>query len=252
MLTCQHCHAPLPDNAQFCPRCGAYVPARSVSGEQSPEQQPAFNYYTQATTTKGSQMFPAVVNSAPYRAQPQRRRRTAGGCALGCLTVLIVFLLILGAGWVFIGRPYIHDIAARQLNSALDSAVNVVPSTPLIKLIPSGTTIPINEGVINSLITQNLSSSSPVQSPTTKITTQNVTFSFTVYNFPCSISMVPAVSNGHLVARNVQINGIIGLVMSPEEMSDILNTHFSDAQNKLGRTLTSVQLTDQAINLTLG
>jgi hypothetical protein len=252
MLTCQHCHAPLPDNAQFCPRCGTYVPARSVSGGQPPEQQPAFNYYTQATTTKGSQMFPAVVNSAPRRVQPKRRRRSAGGCALGCLTVLIVFLLILGAGWVFVGRPYVHGIAEKQLNTALDAAVNQVPSSPLIQLIPSGTTIPINEGMINNLVTQNLSSSNPVQSPQTKITAQNVTFSFTVYNFPNSISMVPAVSNGHLVAQNVQVNGIIGLVMSPDEMTSILNQHFTTVQNRLGRTLTNVQLKDQAIELTLG
>lgn len=207
-------------------------------------------------------MFPAVDNSASSQAYPTRRRRkrSAGGCALGCLTTLVLLLIVLGAGWVFVGRPYVHNIAETQINKALDAAVNQVPSSPLIKLIPAGTTIPINEDTVNNLLVLNLNPSSPVQQPQTHITTQNITLLFQFettilsqrYGFPISISLVPTAENGKLVAKNVQINGILGLVMSPDEMTDILNKHFADAQNKLGKTITGAQLKNQVFEITLG
>jgi len=248
VMTCLHCHAPLPEKAYYCPRCGT-----PIRGGQSPEQQSeSLHYYTLNTTTKGSQMFPAVVNTESHRAHRERRRRSAGGCLMGCLTVLVVLLIVIGAGWIFIGRPYAHNIAETQLDTAMGSAVNQIPSTPLIQLIPAGTVVPINAAAINNLIVLNLAPSNPVQKPATTITSQNVTLSFTLYNFPCSISMVPAVSNGRLVAQNVQVNGIFGFIMSSDEMTSLLNKHFSDAQNRLGKAITNVQLKDNAIELTLG
>jgi hypothetical protein len=142
----------------------------------------------------------------------------------------------------------------------MDAAVSQVPSSPLFKLIPAGTTIPINEDAINNLLVLNLNPSSPVQQPQTRITTQNITLSFQFettilsqrYGFPISISMVPTAENGKLVAKNVQVNGILGLVMSPDELTGILNKHFADAQNKLGKTITGAQLKDQVFELTFG
>lgn len=277
---CSHCGAPVAQNSQkvdlptqpvprenseHSERVEQQTPGEQVAnvkdapvipttyGAMSSEQQSTpLLYYTLNTQAKGKQMFPAVVHTNAYQERPTRRKRSAGGCALGCLTTLVLLLIVLGVGWVFVGRPYFHAMAESKIDNALNAGVNQIPSSPLISLIPAGTTIPINENAINNLIVLNISPSDPIQKPETQITTQNITLSFQLYNFPSSISMVPAVQNGHLVAQNVQVNGIMGFIMSPSEMTDILNKHFADAQNKLGKTVTSTQLKANEFDITLG
>lgn len=340
-MNCKHCHAPLDQEAQFCPQCGTPViaqneeltseeeeslttadkastqeklflsdqPATEVDlnilhmynsvpaprppeSSAQPEQQehtllptqpvplktvihpelmePAENeikewpeklsllqapgsllYYKLNTTTKGSQMLPTVINAGSSR-NTTRRRRSKSGCALGCLTALILLLIILGASWIFLARPYLHNIAETQLDQALTAGVNQIPST-ITTQIPSGTVLPINQDSINNLVVLNLSPSDPVQKPDTTITVTSVQLSFQLYGYPSSISLVPALnSKGQLVANNVSVNGVFGLIMSSDEMTALLNKHFSDAQNKLGKTIRKVELTNQQIKLTLG
>lgn len=208
-------------------------------------------YYKLNTTTKGSQMLPTVINAGSSR-NTTRRRRSKTGCALGCLTVLILVLIILGVGWVFLARPYLHNMAETQLDHALTSGIDQIPTT-ITTQIPSGTVLPVNQDSINNLIVLNLSPSDPVQKPDTTITAQRVQLSFQLYGYPSSISLVPALnSSGQLVANKVSVDGIFGLIMSSDEMTALLNKHFADAQNKIGKTIRKVELTNQQIKLTLG
>ncbi len=213
----------------------------------SPEQPQPLLYYRLNTTTKGSQKLPAVVNRTDYN---RRRRRGCVGCILSGLSTLIVLLLIIGAIWVFALRPYAHNIAQRELDNALASAVNQLPSQAA--QLPAGSVIPLNENTINNLIVLNLAPSNPVQHPTTSISGQNIRLDFQLYNFPCAITMVPTLDNGRLVVNKVGIEGIFSAIMSPEEMSSILNRHLNDAQSKLQRTVNNVQLKDHEVDLTLG
>lgn len=211
-------------------------------------------YYKLNTTTKGSQMLPAVINSAASNTAEPRRRRGRGGCILGCLTTLIVLLIVLGAGWVFALRPYIHTIAQSELDTAMNSAVNQMP-IELVQLLPSGSslTIPVNENAIHNVIALNIAPSNPFQKPDPKITKQEVRLNFQLYGYPNAISMVPALdSQGHLVANHVNTEGLFALVMSPEEMKMILDKHFLDAQRKLGKTIKKVQLNDTHLDITIG
>lgn len=227
--------------------------AKDQPGKLSLLQAPgSLLYYKLNTTTKGSQMLPAVINATSSRNAPTRRRRSKGGCALGCLTVLILLLVVLGGSWFFLLRPYLHNIAETKLDEAFTSATNQIP-TALTSQIPSGTTVPINQDTINNLIVLNLAPSNPVQNPATTITNQRVQLSFQLYGYPNSISLVPTLnSTGQLVASNVSVNGVFGLIMSPDELTTLINKHFSEAQNKLGKTIRKVELTDQQIHLTLG
>ena len=196
-------------------------------------------------------MFPMVLNTGSSR-NTTRRRRSKGGCALGCLTLLILFLFVLGGAWIFLLRPYLHNMAETQINQALTTGIDQIP-TGLTTLLPAGTTVPINQDGINNLIVLNLSSSNPVQKPVTTITPQRVQLSFDLYGYPSSVSMVPALnSTGQLVANNVSVNGVFGFIMSSDEMTALLDKHFLDAQNKLGKTIKEVKLTNQQIDLTLG
>jgi hypothetical protein len=227
--------------------------AKDLPGKLSLLQTPgSLLYYKLNTTTKGSQMLPAVINAASSRNASARRRRSKGGCALGCLTVLILLLVVLGGSWFFLLRPYLHNIAEDKLNGAFTSAINQIP-TALTEQLPSGTTLPINQDSINNIIALNLSPANPVQKPATTITDQRIQLDFQLYGYPSSISLVPGLnSTGQLVANNVSVSGVFGLIMSSDEMTTLLNKHFSDAQNKLGKTIRKVTLTDQQLHLTLG
>ncbi len=218
-----------------------YVPEGALLLSSEQPSQPLL-YYRLNTTTKGSQMLPAVINT-----QTKRRR---GGCFLGCLTTFVILLLVLGAAWVFALRPYAHGIAETQLNHALTSAVNQIPNTT--SRLPSGITVPIGENAINNLIVLNLAPSNPVQHPNTTISRQNIRLDFQLYGYPCAITAVPQVNNGRLVVTNVNTEGIFAAIMSPDEMSTILNRHLNDAQGRLGRTINNVQLKDHEADLTLG
>ncbi|GAC1364937.1 MAG: hypothetical protein PVS3B1_22350 [Ktedonobacteraceae bacterium] len=221
------------------------VEAREVDELSPLEISQPLLYYKLNTSMKGSQKLPGVVNRAAYN----RRRQGRAGCFLGCLTTLVILLLILGAAWIFALRPYAHDIAQRQLDTALTSAVNQIPSQT--RLLPAGSTIPVNENSINNLVVLNLAPSSPVQHPTTSISTKNIRLGFQLYSLPCAITMVPILTNGRLAASQVGVEGVFSAIMSPEEMTALLNQHFNDAQFKLQRTISSVQLKDQEMDLTL-
>ena len=193
-------------------------------------------------------MLPASNNRAQTLARSDRRPRNRGGCFLGCLTFLVLLLVIVGAGWVFFLRPYIHNIAQSQLDTAMSNAVQQIP--PTAALAPSGT-IQVQENVIDNLIKLNIAPSDPIQNPVTHITPAGIRMEFQIYGLPNAITMVPQAVNGQIVASSVTVEGIAGLVMSPEEIKALLNKHFSDAQTRIQRSVQSVQLKDRELDLQL-
>lgn len=76
--------------------------------------------------------------------------------------------------------------------------------------------------------------------------------SFQTYGFSNGLSLKPALQNGRLVATNVAVNGPFSLIMSPDELTPLLNRHLSDAQNRIKYSIKSVQLKDHEMDLTLG
>ncbi|HLG64773.1 MAG TPA: hypothetical protein VKY19_22725 [Ktedonosporobacter sp.] len=183
-------------------------------------------------------MFPTVVNPAPRR-----------HFFRGCLTTLVILLVLAVAGWFLLLRPYLHDIAQTQLDHALSSAIDQMP--PQVALLPPGP-LQVQENSINNLIVLNLAPSNPVQKPNTTINANGVRVAFELFGLPCAISGMPTVTNGRLVASHVTVEGIIGLIMSPEEMTALLNKHLADAQNRLKHQILNVRLNDHEMDLVLG
>lgn len=191
--------------------------------------------------------MPAVVQ------QPQfaRRRRSGRGWILGCLLTLIIVLAVLIGAWFLVGRPYLHNLAESKINQSLGSAIRQIPQVPQV---PPGValptrSIPLSETFINNLITVNSSPSSPVQNTKVSISPQSFMLTFQTYGFNNSISQVPAAKNGELVATNVNISGPVSLIMTPDEMTSILNRNFANAQQRIQRPITGVQLKDHEMDL---
>jgi len=144
-------------------------------------------------------------------------------------------------------RPSIHNMAQTELNAALDRAEESIHPPSLF--LP-GIIVPIQEHTITEMFLLNLAPSSPLKNPVTHITPSNVRLDFQLYGFPCAISAVPQVDNGYLVVSNVNIEGIISLIMSPDEMTALLDTHLVHAQQLFQHSVTNVQLKNQEMDLT--
>lgn len=177
---------------------------------------------------------------------PRRRRR---GCIPGCLITLIILIIVLGGAWFLIAHPYLHNIAATQLNQALSSATAQMP--PQVTQLQSGPII-VPETALNNLIALNIAPSNPLQHAQTHITPSGIRLDFQLYGYQCAFTGVPKAVNGQLILTNVTVGGLIGLIMSPDELTSLLNKHLADAQQKIHHTILAVSLKDQQLGLLLG
>ncbi len=132
----------------------------------------------------------------------------------------------------------------------MTNAVNQIPAVGVP--VPPGTTLPISEGTINTVFAANVADSDSVQSPNMQITSNQVLLDFKLYGQDCTITTIPQMQNGKLVATNVAVSGIISLILSPKDVTSLLNSHIEDAQARINHRVTNIHLVDQEIDVTVG
>jgi hypothetical protein len=167
------------------------------------------------------------------------------GCLVSVLTLLVLLVLILGAGFVFFVRPY----AQAQLDQAMSQAVDQIPDAAA--LLPPGP-ISVTNNFLTNIIAVNLAPSDPVKNPKATITPQGVQIALEILGQPCSMQGLPQLVNGQLKATNVQVGGLLGLFISPDEATAMINRHLSTAQAKLKHSIQSLQLQNGTLTITLG
>jgi zinc-ribbon domain len=178
--------------------------------------------------------------------KPRRRGR---GCLIGLLITIVLLVLLIGGGWFLALRPYLNNTATNKLDGVLTDAVNKIPSQ--VSLVPAGR-VAIPENVLNNLLVLQSSPDDIVKNTQVHITTQAMSLQFQVLGFACTVTAVPKVVQGKLVATNVTVDGIAGLIFSPDEITALANRHFAEAQAKIQHSITSVQLDNQQLILVLG
>ncbi len=281
-MNCPRCDTPLPPEARFCSACGLAVateaskaaPASASQADQpnvgdspavpltppwqvqqptqvaplQPQQvswQAVPPYQPTVAVSPGTLQSTGAQLSSP--ALPTRRRRRLWRALL----ILAIVLLVLVAGW-FVGlRPYLHGLAQSQIDSVLSNAINQI-NPAVVAAIPAGpATINVSETAINNLIVLNTAPSDPVQQMHMTITPAELRLDFQAYGFACDITGLPQVSNGQLVITNVAVEGIVGLIMSPDEVTATLNNYLHNTGVKLRRNVTGVTLKDHEIDIQL-
>lgn len=173
------------------------------------------------------------------------------------LITLLILIVLLTGGWFFVGRPILHSVAQNQFDQLVASQINT-----LLPLPPAVTSsLVVTENGLNNLITLNHAPSDPVQNAVAHIAppvvasdgsyTGGVELDFQLFGFACSIRGIPIASNGGIVMTHVQVSGILSLVMSPDEMTTLLNGHLSDAFARLRRQVANVTLKNQELDIQL-
>ena len=278
-MNCTRCNTPLLPGARFCPNCGLIV---TTGASQSPNvniaqtNQPALEDPTlpisplevqQPTQPSPSQppytsppptyqptvaVSPGSLRSTGYQPPspplPARRRKNR---LTRALLILVVVLLVLVASWFIALRPFLHGLVQAQLDGVLSNSINQInPATAA--MIPRGPrTLPITETDANSVIVPNTTASDPVQQMHITITPAGLRLDFRAYGFANTVTGVPQAINGQLVMTNVTVQGIVSLLISPDELTATLNAHLHDADTRLHRSISGVLLKDHEMDIQL-
>jgi hypothetical protein len=146
-------------------------------------------------------------------------------------------------------RPYLDNLAQTRLDGILTDAVNNMP--PPLSQLPDGP-VSIPETALNNLLVLQSAPNDIVKNPQIHITSTQARMDFQVYGLPCAVTGVPQANSGHLTLTNVNIEGVAGLILTPDEITTLVNRHLADAQAKLNHSISSVQLKEQEVDLVLG
>ncbi|TMB85715.1 MAG: zinc ribbon domain-containing protein [Chloroflexi bacterium] len=270
-MNCTRCNMPLEPNARFCRNCGTPV---SMAATNNPGANPAPPYRStdmneSPTLLARPQIGQQPPQQMPLQPQPQqsyyqptrveptnfsnvqdgRPRRRRGGCLIRSLITFIVLLVLIVGGWFFGLQPYLNKMAHTKLDETLTEAVNNIP--PPLSQLPAGP-VSIPEKALNNLLVLQSAPNDIVKNPQIHITSTQARMEFQVYGFPCAVTGVPQANSGHLTLTNVNIEGIAALILTPDEITTLVNRHLADAQTKLNHSIDSVQLKDQEVDLVLG
>lgn len=251
-MNCTRCNTPLEPQARFCRNCGTPVsmaatnnvdtnpapPYRSTDVNESPTLL-ARPYIRQQPQPPSYQSTPDVIPNAQAR-RPRRRRR---GCLISLISLVVLLLLLVG-GWFFL-----NYLAQNRLDGVLGDAVNNIP--PPISQLPSGP-VQIPETALNNLLVLQSTPNDIVKYPHIHITSTQARFDFQIFGFPCAVTGVPQANSGHLTLTNVNIEGVAAFILTPDEITTLVNRHLAAAQTKINHSIDSVQLKDQEVDLVLG
>jgi hypothetical protein len=286
-MNCPRCQAPLAADARFCGVCGYSLPGPSADTYAQPltsdatliSQRPDFQnqqrpqgaptglqptipvnwQYGQAPANVPAQPPPASwqqyqqagyvpgtlpsSSSSPARKQrPKKRRRVW----LRVLISLLVIAALLAGGWIFGLRPYLHTLAQSQLDQALTDAEDQI--VLLQTALPSGpqqitaTEADIN-GYLSARNTQQLTGLHMTILPT------GLTLTFQAYGLGCTILAVPVARGGALQVTDVQVQGVLWLILSDDELTQDLNTHFITVGQLMHRSITAITLKNQSMDI---
>jgi hypothetical protein len=248
---------------QYAPQAPLTLPASPPS---PPFPQP--QYAPQAQAQWMPQAQPMLPQYAPPVAVPQPGSMQSQGASPGralrrkrrwplrVLISLIILVALLVGGWFLAGRPILHSVAQNQFDQLLAGQISTILPLP-----PVVSSLAISENELNNLIAFNHAPSDPVQNAVAHVApaviasdgsyTGGVELDFQLFGFGCSIKGIPVASNGQVVMTHVQVSGILSLVMSPDEMTTLLNGHISDALANLHRQVTSITLKNQEVDIQL-
>lgn len=228
-------------------------PAGWSGGPQSANQAPQAGAWSQSGPANQSpfaaapEMRPGALGRAGNVVPPSARKRRRAGRVWMSIFLSLVLLLAIVAGVWFLGvRPYLHNLAQTQLDQALAPPESQMLLAMLV-LPPGSPVIHGSESAMNLYLSDH--ETDQVQNLHMAITPANMSLSFTVYGQNCTITVVPIVSNGQIQMTNVQVQGVLALIMSNDELTNALNSNLQTFSAQMTRQIKKITLREQAIDV---
>lgn len=170
------------------------------------------------------------------------------------ISVVVLIGILVGA-WFLGVRPYLHNLAQDQLDQALSVPENQILLSMLA--VPPGVPLPDPLKVIHGTETSMNSylsdhGSDQVQNLHMTITSAGMSLSFTAYGQNCVISAQPYLDGqGQIQVKNVQVQGVLGLIMSNDELTSALNSNLQNFSTQMTHKVTKITLLDHEIDVQL-
>lgn len=199
----------------------------------------------------GNQPQPVSMNRSAVELPPPTRRRKKGAGRIWArlLLVLILLVAVLAGAWFLGVRPYLHNLAQTQL----DQALNAPESQILLAMIalPPGAQQVIHGSESSMNIYLSAHDSDQIQNLHMTITPTAMNLSFTVYGQNCSISALPIVTNGEIQVTQVQVQGVLNLIMSNDELTSSLNSNLQSFSAQMTHKVSKITLLEHEIDIQL-
>lgn len=191
----------------------------------------------------------SMQRSAAVLPAPARKRRRAGRIWARLFLVLVLLVAVLAGAWFLGVRPYLHNL----VQSELDQALNPPESQMLLAMLalpPGKEVIRGSENSMNLYLSGH--DTDQVQNLHMTITPAGLNLSFTAYGQNCAISALPVVTNGQLQVTNVQVQGVLGLIMSNDELTSSLNSNLQSFSAEMTHKITKITLLEHEIDVQFG
>lgn len=235
---CPRCGTANDIAARSCRACGAPLPTaeerdRDWSSRTMPlPTQPA------ARDQPGARRFP----DGPVLAERPSRRRGPGGCVLGCLGLVIIFVVTAGAGaWLLI--PLAREAT---LDGVRDIAATEVMRIGTLPVSPSGELV-ISEEDVNGQIRANIDQFDrfgPLGTPDFSIGPDGVTLDVDAFGQSTTYRGDVTVADGRLVVTDPTVDGPAGRILPADEIADFVEDLAGALQDRSGVIFTGVELRD--------
>lgn len=227
------------------PTQAVWSPANQPQNAPWPQQPPqgVWSPPNQQPTAYPQGMLPGTMNSTGGARSTSKRQRK---WPLRVALVLVILLVVLAGSWFLGVRPYLNNLAKTQLNQALSEAQSEISVLKLT--LPTGSAvIPITEANMNSYLSAH--ASAPLENLHVTIIPTAIRLDFKVYGFSCTVLAVPIPLHGVLQVTNVQIQGLLGLALSSDELTTLLNNSLQSISHEINRSVDGVTLHNQVMDL---
>lgn len=222
------------------PPAGAWSqPPAQAGWAPEPSRQPQFG--------SAPEMQAGSLNRAAVALPPSTRKRGRAGRVWTRLLLILVLLgALLTAAWFLGVRPYLHNLAQTELDQALSAPESQLQLAMLA--LPSGPqSIRGSENSMNVYLSSH--DTDQIQNLHMTILPAGLNLSFTAYGQDCAITALPIVTNGVIQVTDVQVQGVLALIMSSDELTSALNSNLQSFSDQMTHKIAKITLLDHELNV---
>ena len=241
---------PLVPDRIYCPRCGAANDPTSwacqACGATLPTAAERDRDWATRTAPLPAQPVtrdrPSDARRVPDDLIPAAgpRRRGPGGCVLGCVGLLIILAVTIGAaGWILL--PIAREAT---LDGVRDIAATEVMRIGTLPVLPSGELV-LSEDDVNRQISANVDQFDrfdPLGTPVFSIDPDGVTLTVETFRQTTVYRGGVAIRDGRLVVTDPTSDGPAGNILPADEIADFVQDLTGDLQDRSGVNFTGVEL----------